>query len=209
MTSSEKEHKETFDKAKLAISLGQYQNARELLIIIIKAEETAALAAKELKEDALKIENNRLISAANLTAEIAESYLIEFNYQAAANYYINASNYVEHIDTQFLERESTYTDYLNQAGLAYHALGQYDKAIGYFEQALKSDLITFGEDHPDVAVSRNNLGLAYHALGQYDKAIGYYEQALKSLLITFDEDHPTVVVVRKNLEGVYSSLVVE
>ncbi|NQY65848.1 MAG: hypothetical protein HRT38_19575, partial [Alteromonadaceae bacterium] len=31
-----------------------------------------------------KIKNNRLISAANLTAEIAESYLIEFNYQAAA-----------------------------------------------------------------------------------------------------------------------------
>ncbi|MEJ2743562.1 MAG: hypothetical protein P8176_14060, partial [Gammaproteobacteria bacterium] len=34
--------------------------------------------------------------------------------------------------------------YLNQAGLIAHTLGEYDKAIAYLEQALASDLKTFG-----------------------------------------------------------------
>ncbi len=35
-----------------------------------------------------------------------------------------------------------------------------------FEQALTSDLETFGNDHPDVATDRNNLGLVLHAQGE-------------------------------------------
>ena len=37
------------------------------------------------------------------------------------------------------------------------------------------DLKTYGEDHPDVAIDRNNLGGAYQALGEVDRAIRYYE----------------------------------
>ena len=46
------------------------------------------------------------------------------------------------------------------------------KAIGYLEQALASNLQTYGEDHPRVATGRNNLGTAWYALGEYPKAIG-------------------------------------
>ncbi len=91
------------------------------------------------------------------------------------------------------------TTYLNRAGLVANTLGEYDKAIEYFEQALASDLKTLGENHPSVATGRNNIGEAWRAKGEYDKAIEYYEQALASNLKTFGEDHPDVATYRNNL----------
>ena len=66
----------------------------------------------------------------------------------------------------------------NNLGSAYEAKGEVDRAIRYYEQALASDLKTYGEDHPNVATERNNLGSAYDSLGEIDRAIRYYEQAL-------------------------------
>ena len=42
----------------------------------------------------------------------------------------------------------------------------YDKAIEYYQLALNSGLNTFGEDHPSVAIRRNNLGGAYYEKGE-------------------------------------------
>ena len=98
------------------------------------------------------------------------------------------------------------TLYLNDAGLMADTLGEYNKAIEYYEQALASDLNTYGEGHPKVAIDRNNLGSAYQALGQVDKAIGYYKQALASDLNTYGEGHPEVAIRRNNLGGAYDAL---
>ncbi len=101
------------------------------------------------------------------------------------------------------------TDYLNVAtyrnnlGAAWNAKGKYDKAIEYYEKALKSDLKVFGEDHPDVATYRSNLGEAWKAKGEYDKAIEYYEKALKSDIKTFGENHPKVATRWNNLGEVW------
>ncbi|SEN02915.1 tetratricopeptide repeat protein [Nitrosomonas marina] len=90
-------------------------------------------------------------------------------------------------------------DYLSElAGLA-QTLGDYEQAAGYYEQALTSYLKTHGEDHPVVAVSRNNLGTIWDALGEYKKAIGYYEQALASDIKAHGEHHPDVAIDRNNL----------
>ncbi|PTN11092.1 tetratricopeptide repeat protein [Nitrosomonas aestuarii] len=90
-------------------------------------------------------------------------------------------------------------DYLSDlADLAY-TLGEYEKTITYYEQVLDNSLKTYGEDHADVAISRNNLGTVWDALGEYQKAIGYYEQALASDIKTYGEHHPDVAVDRNNL----------
>lgn len=91
------------------------------------------------------------------------------------------------------------TDYLSELADLAHALGDYNKAIEYYEQALAGYLKNYGEDHPDVAISRNNLGATWDALGEYEKAIGYYEQALASDLATYGEDHPDVAIDHNNL----------
>ena len=91
------------------------------------------------------------------------------------------------------------TDYLSDLADLAHTLGEYEKAVEYYEQALASYLKTYGEDHPGVAISRNNLGATWDSLGEYKKAIGYYEQALASDLKTYGEDHPDVAIDRNNL----------
>jgi tetratricopeptide (TPR) repeat protein len=91
------------------------------------------------------------------------------------------------------------TDYLSDLADLTHTLGEYEKAVEYYKQALASYLETYGEDHPGVAISRNNLGATWDSLGEYKKAIGYYEQALASDLRTFGEDHPDVAIDRNNL----------
>ncbi len=59
------------------------------------------------------------------------------------------------------------TLYLNKAGEVNYTLANYQEAIEYFELALSSDLKTVGEDHPDVAVRRNNLGSAWKVSKSY------------------------------------------
>jgi tetratricopeptide (TPR) repeat protein len=46
----------------------------------------------------------------------------------------------------------------NSVSAAWYAKGEYDKAIEYYEKALKVYILTFGEDHPWVATGWNNLG---------------------------------------------------
>lgn len=91
------------------------------------------------------------------------------------------------------------TDYMSDSADLAHALGEHEKAIELYEQALTIDLETYGEDHPNVAINRNNLGAAWDALGEYKKAIAYYEQALTSDLKIHGEDHPDVAIDRNNL----------
>ena len=91
------------------------------------------------------------------------------------------------------------TDYLSDSADLAHTLGEYEQAVEYYEQALANELKTFGEDHPNVAISRNNLGATWDSLGDYQKAIGYYEQALASDIKIYGEDHPDVAIDRNNL----------
>ncbi len=119
----------------------------------------------------------------------------EIRYQEAFEYLQKAVNF-----------RSENTTYLNSLGQILDTLGQYEKAIEYYEQALASELKTFGENNLNVAIVRNNLGLAWDSLGQYEKAIEYYEQALASGLKTLGEDHPKVATRRNNLGLAWKSL---
>ena len=58
----------------------------------------------------------------------------------------------------------------NYRGWSYHRLGQNDKAIEDFTQAIKLD--------PDFARAYNNRGVIYNDLQQYDKAIPDFTQAI-------------------------------
>ena len=60
---------------------------------------------------------------------------------------------------------------LNKTGIAYHQLGQFDKAKQNYERALKLN--------PRYAEAENNLGAVYYAGKSYRRAIGAYRKALQ------------------------------
>ena len=79
-------------------------------------------------------------------------------------------------DEPLLGSRTTHGAVLGNLGIAYSALGQVEKAIGYYEDALviARDI----GDRRGEGADLGNLGRAYSALGQVEKAIEYYEDAL-------------------------------
>ena len=65
---------------------------------------------------------------------------------------------------------------LNNIGQVYDDLGEKQKALDYYQQALPLSQ-TVG-DHAGEAVSLHNIGFVYHALGEKQKALDYYQQSL-------------------------------
>ena len=67
-------------------------------------------------------------------------------------------------------------EFLANLGLAYDALGQYERALENAQAALAihRDL----KDRRSEAHDRNNLGVVYRHLSQYDRALENHQQAL-------------------------------
>ena len=66
--------------------------------------------------------------------------------------------------------------FLNNIGLACSSLGEREKALGYYEQALP--LRRQVGDRSGEAMTLNNIGVVYHSLGDMEKALGYFQRAL-------------------------------
>ncbi|WP_375443188.1 tetratricopeptide repeat protein, partial [uncultured Nostoc sp.] len=76
------------------------------------------------------------------------------------------------------ERENwNYRAALNNLGLAYLSLGQYQQAIEFLQQSL--DIAREISDRNTEGLSLMNLGLAYLYQGQYQQAIKFYQQSLE------------------------------
>jgi CHAT domain-containing protein/Flp pilus assembly protein TadD len=65
---------------------------------------------------------------------------------------------------------------LNRLGVVYANLSQYEKARGYFEQALAISREI--KDRLGEGFALNALGIVYRSLSQYEQAKDYYEQSL-------------------------------
>jgi len=74
-------------------------------------------------------------------------------------------------------KDRQYEDYaLGNLGTAYYELGETDRAIQFYEQALLIDREL--DDREGEAADLGNLGVAYWSLGETDRAIQLYEQYL-------------------------------
>lgn len=93
--------------------------------------------------------------------------------------------------------------YLNEAGLIATDLGQFEKAIGYFEQSLAIEQKAPVVNKAAVAVQYNNLGLALYRKSDYDAAIAYYEKALPIDKELFGEDDSRVAILYNNFGLAY------
>ncbi|MBP3408177.1 MAG: tetratricopeptide repeat protein, partial [Bacteroidaceae bacterium] len=108
----------------------------------------------------------------------------------------------EHLGEKHVSTAASY----NNIGVAYYSLGDYDKALEYYNRAHDIRLDVLGENHPGVAASYSNIGVAYYSLGDYDKALEYYNKALGIQLNVLGENHSGVATSYNNIGLAYYSL---
>jgi|LGOV01.1.fsa_nt_gb tetratricopeptide (TPR) repeat protein len=68
-------------------------------------------------------------------------------------------------------------DYDN-IGVAYRGMGQYDRAIEYYEKAV-AILEEITPEHILLPSPYNHIGIAYRYKNDYDRAVEYHEKALR------------------------------
>ena len=82
-----------------------------------------------------------------------------------------------HTDWQPIpDQQETYAAICNNLGLAYDSLGDYPRAIDFYQQSLAIDR-EIGDRNGE-AKSLGNLGTAYDSLGDYPRAIDFQQQSL-------------------------------
>lgn len=134
-----------------------------------------------------------------------ESDLIKAHYQKALSYieeikFKEAKNEFEQYIPSGIKDSSILDDY----GTIYHILGQYDKAIEYFEKNLMILKENKDENYPYIATSYCNLGVTLEAKGEYDKAIDYYEKSIKIRKKIFGETSPITAASYSNIAVVWN-----
>lgn len=90
-------------------------------------------------------------------------------------------------------------DTLNTVGNIYIHLGDYAKALDYYQNALK--IYEQSTNENGLATSYNNIGLVFFKLGDHKKALDYYERSLK-LREASDDIHAQALTLN-NIGEVY------
>ncbi|CAF4511448.1 unnamed protein product, partial [Rotaria sp. Silwood2] len=97
-------------------------------------------------------------------------------------------------------------DYNHMLGWVYNGLGEYSKAITFYERALDIKEKTVPQNLPDLASSYNNIGNVYAKTGEYSKALLYYEKDLKISQKTLPPNHPDLAASYNNIGLVYDNM---
>ncbi|MBD2577292.1 tetratricopeptide repeat protein [Oscillatoria sp. FACHB-1406] len=91
---------------------------------------------------------------------------------------------------------------LNNIGGAYDALGEYYKALDYYNQALP--LLQAISDQEGEAITLQNIGRVYDILGEYRKALDYFNQSLPLLRAIDDKEQEAGTL--NTISQIYSDL---
>ena len=85
-------------------------------------------------------------------------------------------------------------------------MGEYSKALSYYEQALETLQKTLPANHPSLATSYNNIGVVYKNMGEHSKALSYFERALDIRQRSLPPNHPHLKAVKQWIEIVKGNL---
>ncbi len=99
-----------------------------------------------------------------------------------------------------------YATLLNNIGIVYNKICDYNKALEFYEKALNIVKNILGELHPYTATSYNNIGSVYDKIGDYNKALEFYEKALNVKIKLLGTEHPSTATSYNNIGGVYDSM---
>ena len=85
-------------------------------------------------------------------------------------------------------------------------MGNYVKALQFYEKSLKIKETVLGPEHPDTAQTYNNMANVYDDMGDYPKALEFYEKALKIREAVLGPEHPDTAATYNNMAIVYRSM---
>ena len=89
---------------------------------------------------------------------------------------------------------------MNNLGTVYDDLKDYEKALEYYERALKGKEKTLGKTHPQTLMTVMNIAIVYHVgTKDYEKAEEIYRRALEGYEAQLGKDHEDTKNCAKNL----------
>ncbi|CAF0984445.1 unnamed protein product [Adineta ricciae] len=94
----------------------------------------------------------------------------------------------------------------HQLGRVYSDMGEYSKALEYYEKDLEISKQSLPPTHSDLATSYSNIGGVYSDMGEYSKALEYYEKAHKIYAQSLPPTHPDLATSYSNIGRVYSHM---
>lgn len=97
------------------------------------------------------------------------------------------------------EESTLVADALSNLAGAYSALGDYNKALEIFHQALRIFERRFGADHPKLRIVISNIGVAYARSGRLAQARSHFELSLRLAEKYLSENDPALAIELDNL----------
>ena len=85
-------------------------------------------------------------------------------------------------------------------------MGNYPKALQFYEKSLKIKEAVLGPEHPDTAGTYNNIGEVYRVKGDYPKALEFYEKSLKIKEAVLGSEHPDTAGTYNNMAATYDEM---
>jgi tetratricopeptide (TPR) repeat protein len=122
---------------------------------------------------------------------------------------LNQYDKAEELYKVLLEQTSDASEkahYCNQLGYVKEDQGDFEKAIGYYEQGLEICQKSLPLNHPLLATLYNNIGSVYYKMGEYSKALSFYEKSLEICEKTLPPNHPSLATSYNNIGLVYNNM---
>lgn len=131
-----------------------------------------------------KVWNNKILPDTSrlnaIDVYIMDGYL--FSQPDSARYYAKL-----YYDYAVKSNQATYAAKAsNQQGVSYHIMGDYDKAMEYYQKCL--EIHKKNKNNSGISTSLHNIGMVYDEKGDFEKAIDYYTQSLKIKEMIGDDD---------------------
>ena len=102
--------------------------------------------------------------------------------------------------------DSTCVEWQNDAGKAtVEFLHDYDRALPYYQTALRQAKLQYGDDSEWMATIDENMGMIHYYQKDYEKALEYFHKALDIRIALLFENHPDVAEVYNSIGLIYAN----
>ncbi len=122
-----------------------------------------------------------------LLTDVGYTYFLLRKYEKAIDYYKQGLDYVQSLDTSYLNVEAYVCSLLGQ----YHLrVREFNQAFTFFERGIQILKDLGKSESLNFAFHCKNMGFYYDSIGNAEKALGYYDEALK-LIQKYEGVHST------------------